>query len=60
MTISATTIVMALAVQQAAVTGVVRDSTDLEPVAFARVTVEVPEVRPRETVTDRFGAFAIA
>ena len=51
---------MAFTVQQAAVTGVVRDSTDLEPVAFARVTVEVPERPPREAVTDRFGAFAIA
>ncbi len=60
MTISATTIVMALAAQQAAVTGVVRDGTDLEPIAFARVTVEIPEVPPRETVTDRFGAFTIA
>ncbi len=57
---SATAIVMAAAVQQAAVTGVVRDSTDLEPVAFARVTVEIPEAPSREAVTDRFGAFAIA
>ena len=56
----ATAIVMAAAVQQAAVTGVVRDSTDLEPVAFARVTVETPEAPSREAVTDRFGAFAIA
>lgn len=60
MTTGATAIMIAVAVQQTAVTGVVRDSTDLEPVAFARVTVEVPEHPPRETVTDRFGAFAIA
>ncbi len=58
--VSVTATVMAVTVQQAAVTGVVRDSTDLEPVAFARVTVEIPEGSPRETVTDRFGAFAIA
>ena len=57
--ISLPEMVLALAVQQVAVTGVVRDSTDLEPVAFARVTVEIPQVPPRETVTDRFGAFAI-
>ncbi len=60
MVIGATAIMMAVAVQQAAVTGVVRDSTDLEPVASARVTVEIPEAPPRETVTDKFGAFAIA
>ena len=58
--ISIAATLVAVAVQQTAVTGVVRDSTDLEPVAFARVTVEIAEVPPRETVTDRFGAFAIA
>ena len=58
--ISATTILAALAMQQSAVTGVVRDSTDLEPVAFARVTVEFPDVPPTEAATDRFGAFSIA
>ncbi len=58
--ISVAATVMTVAMQQAAVTGVVRDSMDLEPVAFARVTVEAREVPPRETVTDRFGAFAIA
>ena len=60
MMISIAATLVAVAVQQTAVTGVVRDSTDLEPVAFARVTVEIAEVPPRETVTDRFGAFAIA
>ena len=55
-----TAMAMVIAVQQAAVTGVVRDSTDLEPVAFARVTVEIPEAPSREAFTDRFGAFAIA
>ena len=58
--ISVAATVVAVALQQAVVTGVVRDSTDLEPVAFARVTVEIPEVPPRETVTDRFGAFTMA
>ena len=49
------------ALQQAALTGVVRDSVDLEPVAFARVTATSlggNEVAARGT-TDRFGAFVV-
>lgn len=52
--------VLVAAMQQAALTGVVRDSTDLEPAAFAQVRVEVSGVPLRATVTDRYGAFALA
>lgn len=54
-----TELVLAVTMQQVAVTGVVRDSTDLEPVAYAQVTVEMSGVRLKETVTDRFGAFVL-
>ena len=50
---------LTLASQQASVTGVVRDSLDLEPVAFARVTVAVAGGPAREAVSDRFGAFVV-
>ena len=42
-------------------TGVVRDSTSLEPVAFGEVRVSsaAPAARTAAGVTDRFGAFAI-
>lgn len=57
--ISTTLLVAAL--QQAALTGVVRDSIDLEPIAFARVTVTpvADEAPGRSAVSDRFGAFVI-
>lgn len=42
---------------QEVVQGVVRDSTSLEPVAYARVTVAGREVR--EAVTDLYGAFVV-
>ncbi len=46
--------------QQTALTGVVRDSVDLEPVAYAHVAVQVGGTPLYETVTDRYGAFALA
>jgi len=51
------------AVQQTTLFGVVRDSIDLEPVAFARVTVSVAAERSSATASadsDRFGAFVVA
>ena len=55
-----TTIVIA-ALQQATLTGVVRDSVDLEPIAFAQVTVTPVEVTavPSSVESDRFGAFVV-
>ena len=49
------------ALQQTTLTGVVRDSVDLEPVAFARVTVTPAGVEaPRSSAaSDRFGAFVV-
>ena len=49
------------AMQQATLTGVVRDSVDLEPVAFARVTVSAAagEAAGGEGVSDRYGAFVV-
>ena len=49
------------ALQQATLTGVVRDSVDLEPVAFARVTVAAAEGEAplAVVVSDRFGAFVL-
>ncbi len=57
----ATTILFAAALQQATLTGIVRDSVDLEPVAFARVTVAVAQggAAGRQGVSDRFGAFVV-
>ena len=55
--------VLTLAVQQATLTGVARDSASLEPVAFAEVRVlsfgAVGVGRAEAGYTDRFGAFAI-
>ena len=52
---------LVVALQQAALTGVVRDSVDLEPVAFARVTAT--SLGGKEVAvfgsTDRFGAFVV-
>ncbi len=38
----------------------VRDSVDLEPVAYARVTVFADGAEAREAVSDRYGAFEVA
>ena len=48
-------------VQQATLAGVVRDSVDLEPVAFARVTVAAlgGGAALKSGVSDRFGAFVV-
>ena len=48
--------------QQTVLTGVVRDSIDLEPVAFARVTVAATdgEAPPTTGISDRFGAFVVS
>ncbi len=56
------TALLIAAVQQAALTGVVRDSVDLEPVAFARVTVTPvgAEGDTASAVADGFGAFVVA
>lgn len=51
---------LALALQQGSVGGVVRDSVDLEPVAYARVTVIAEGGEAREAVSDRYGAFVVA
>ena len=49
------------AFQQTTLTGVVRDSVDLEPIAFAQVTVTSAgeEVVAGSGVSDRFGAFVV-
>ncbi|MDE0649622.1 MAG: carboxypeptidase regulatory-like domain-containing protein [Gammaproteobacteria bacterium] len=54
-----TTAVLALALQQSSLVGVVRDSANSEPVAFARVTVAVQGAQAREATADRFGAFVV-
>ena len=54
-----TTAVLALALQQSSLVGVVRDSANSEPVAFARVTVAVQDAQVREATADRFGAFVV-
>ena len=48
-------------VQQATLTGAVRDSVDLEPVAFAHVSVAVVdgEAVLKSGISDRFGAFVV-
>ncbi len=51
---------LALALGQANVAGVVRDSADLEPVAFARVAVVAEGGAIREAISDRHGAFVLA
>lgn len=47
-------------IQQAPVSGVVRDSVSLEPVGFARITVSVPDGPTASADSDRFGAFVVA
>ena len=55
------TTVLIAALQQATLAGVVRDSVDLEPVAFARVSVTpvAGEAVAATGVSDRFGAFVV-
>ena len=52
---------LTLAAQQATVTGVVRDSATLEPIAFAEVAVSPAGAAGRTAagLSDRFGAFVI-
>ena len=52
---------LALAAQQATLTGIVRDATGLEPVAFAEIRVSsIEEATLAETgFSDRFGAFVV-
>ena len=52
---------LALAAQQATLTGIVRDSTGLEPVAFAEVRVMSTGAAARTAtgISDRFGAFVV-
>ena len=59
MIIGATLLIATL--QQATVTGVVRDSVDLEPIAFAQVTVAPAdgEAVTASGASDRFGAFVV-
>ncbi len=45
--------------QQASMTGVVRDSVDLEPVPLARIVISVRGTPVGETLSDRYGAFAL-
>ena len=53
--------ILLAAVQQATLTGVVRDSVDLEPVAFAHVTVAPVggEAPAGSAVSDRYGGFVV-
>ena len=52
---------LTLTAQQATLSGVVRDGTSLEPVAFAEVSVSAAGAAARSAagLTDRFGAFVI-
>ncbi len=54
------TVIAVLALQQGSVSGVVRDSVDLEPVVGARVAVVADGGSAREAVSDRHGAFVVA
>ena len=55
------TALLIAALQQATLSGVVRDSVDLEPVAFAQVTVSAVagEAAAVVGVSDRYGAFVV-
>ncbi|MDE2874753.1 MAG: TonB-dependent receptor [Gemmatimonadota bacterium] len=55
------TALLIAAMQQATLTGVVRDSVDLEPVAYAQVTVSVVagQATAAAGVSDRYGAFVV-
>ena len=54
-------VVLLAALQQTILTGVVRDSIDLEPIGFARVTVTATqgEQTAASGTSDRFGAFVV-
>lgn len=56
------TALLIAAMQQATLSGVVRDSVDLEPVAFAEVTVRAVagEAAAASGVSDRYGAFVVS
>ncbi len=61
MVISALGVVsLAVTLQPESVSGVVRDSISLEPVAFADVAVAMESGEFREAVTDRHGTFVVA
>lgn len=47
-------------IQQAPASGVVRDSVDLEPVGFARITISALGGSTASADSDRFGAFVVA
>ena len=53
---------LAATLQQVTLSGVVRDSIDLEPVAYARVTVAAGEAEAVAAagISDRYGAFVVA
>ena len=55
------TALLVVTMQQATLSGIVRDSIDLEPVAFAQVTVTVAadESPAASGTSDRFGAFVV-
>ena len=55
------TALLIAALQQATLSGVVRDSVDLEPVAYAQVTVTAiaGEAAAAAGVSDRYGAFVV-
>ena len=56
------TALVVVAMQQATLSGVVRDSVDLEPIGFARVTVAAAagEAVVASGASDRYGAFVVA
>ena len=55
------TVLLIATMQQATLSGVVRDSVDLEPIAYAQVTVTatVGEAVAAAGVSDRYGAFVV-
>ena len=52
-------VLLSLALQQSSLVGVVRDSANSEPVAFARVTVSVEDAQVRQAVAGRLGTFVV-
>ena len=55
------TALLIVTMQQATLSGVVRDSVDLEPIAYAQVTVTAiaGEAAAADGVSDRYGAFVV-
>ena len=55
------TVLLIATMQQATLSGVVRDSVDLEPIAYAQVTVTAiaGEAAAAAGVSDRYGAFVV-